>query len=124
MLKGHAKFAQRVLSRSAFDISATMRRHQLKLADRQCRMSALSLSLQNAITMLVTALYAADSDHEITRAAGDVICRELRRKITGGHETDEDFQITTRLGGQIADHGWSELRDVTSGKILMPYHKN
>ncbi|MGI9471846.1 MAG: acyl-CoA dehydrogenase family protein [Rubripirellula sp.] len=123
-LKRHANFAQNVLSKSAFEISATMRHHQLKLADRQCRMSALSSKLQNAITMLVTALYAADSEDGITRAAGDVACRELRRKITGGHESDDDFRKSTRLGGQIADEGWRELRNVTSGEILMPYHKN
>ena len=123
-LRSHAKFAQRTLSKAALEVSGTMRRHQLKLADRQCRMSALSSKLQNAITMLVTALYAADSEDEITRTAGEVICRDLRRKIVGGHETDEDYRVVTRLGGQIADEGWRELRDVTSGEILMPYRKN
>lgn len=123
-LRDHAKFAQKTLSKAALEVSGTMRRHQLKLADRQCRMSALSSKLQNAVAMLVTALYAADSEDEITRTAGQVVCRELRRKIVGGHETDEDYRIVTRLGGQIADQGWRKLRDVTAGEILMSYRKN
>ena len=120
-LKKHAAFARKVLSHSAFEVSGTMRKHQLKLADRQCRMSQLSSTQQHALVMLVTSLYAADSDDPTTRMAGEVICSELRRKITGGHDTDRDFRRVTELGVKIADEGWSELRDVTSGEILMPY---
>ena len=60
-LAKHARFAQKLLSRSGFQISATMRKHQLKLADRQCRMSAMSSTLQDAVVILVTSLYAANS---------------------------------------------------------------
>ena len=120
-LRKHALFAQKLLSKSAFDVSGTMRKHQLKLADRQCRMSQLSSDQQNAMVMLVTSLYAADSSDPVTQAAAEVVCGELRRKITGQRETDADFRVVTKLGGQIADEGWEELRDVTSGEILMPY---
>ena len=120
-LRSHAKRGQSVLSRSEFMISATMRRHQLKLADRQCQLSAISLALQNAIVMLVTALYAAESDDPITIEAADTICRELDRKIRGGVPGEADFRQVTRLGEQIAAEGWSELRDVAGGDILMPY---
>ncbi|MFK8110878.1 MAG: acyl-CoA dehydrogenase family protein [Rubripirellula sp.] len=123
-LRKEAWFAQKLLSRSGFDISSTMRTHQLKLADRQCRMSQISSKLQNAIVMLVTSLYAADSGDPITEAAGLTVCRELRRKITGEHETDRDFRQVTELGALIAEGDWSELRDVTSGEILMPYKQN
>jgi hypothetical protein len=100
-----------------------MRKHQLKLADRQCRMSEISSTLQNAIVILVTSLYAADSSDPTTQAAADAICRELRCKITGDKASDRDFRQVTGLGAQIADHGWGELRDVTSGEILMPYKR-
>jgi len=122
-LRHHAKFAQRILSKSAFEISGTMRHHQLKLADRQCRMSALSAYLQNAITILVTALYASDSEDPLTQQAADVLCGELTRKITGGAESDADYRRVTELGRTIADQGWNELKDVASGDILMPYGK-
>jgi hypothetical protein len=109
------------LARSEFLISGTMRRHQLKLADRQCCMSAISLSLQNAIVMLVTSLYAAESGDPITIAAADTICRELDRKISGGLPSEDDFRQVTELGGLIATAGWEELSDVCGGEILMPY---
>ena len=106
------------------EISGTMRKHQLKLADRQCRMSVISATLQNAIVMLVTSLYAAESTDPITIAAADAVCRHLRREITGEQAGDRDFRQVTQLGGQIAEQGWGELRDVTSGEILMPYKRD
>lgn len=120
-LQRHAKFAQRLLSKSKFMISGAMRKHQLKLADRQCRMSVISSTLQDAIVMLVTSLHAAKSSDPIVHEAAEAMCRELRRKITGGKPTDGDFRQVTRLGGMIADEGWAELKDVQAGEILMPY---
>lgn len=120
-LNQHIKFAQRYLSGSGMVISGTMRKHQLKLADRQCRMSALSLKVQNAVTILVTALYAAHQNDPVTRGAADVVCRELKRRITGAQCSDEDFRRVTSLGALIADQGWSELRGVESGEILQSY---
>ena len=102
-------------------ISGTMRRHQLKLAERQCQMSAISMILQNAIVMLVTSLHAAQSKDPITVEAADAICRELARKIHGGLSTESDFRQLTKLGERIVEEGWGELRDVRAGGILMPY---
>jgi hypothetical protein len=98
-----------------------MRKFQLKLADRQCRMSAMSSTVQDAVVMLVTSLYAANSEDQTTRAAADAVCRELRRRITGQAPSDQDFRQVTRLGRTIADDGWSQLGDIRSGEILMPY---
>ena len=120
-LRAHATTAQRMLSRSAMMISGTMRKHQLKVPDRQCRMSLISATLQNSLVMLVTSLYAAKSQDPLTRAAGDAICRELQQQITGQRPTDRDFRQVTQLGAEIADNGWGELRGITSGEILMPY---
>ena len=58
-LRQHAEFAIHQLQHGRFEISATMRKHQLKLADRQCRMAALSQELQDAVVMLCTSLYAS-----------------------------------------------------------------
>jgi len=123
-LARHALFAQELLSRSAFQISGTMRAHQLKLADRQCRMSAMSLRLQNAIVMLVTSLYAGRSGDPITEAAGIAVCSELRRRLTGKAESDADFRHMTKLGEMIAENGWSELKGVSSSPIMMPYDQS
>ena len=81
-LRKHAEFAAQWLGRSRMEVSGTMRRHQLGLADRQCRMSELSQRVQDAITILCTALYAARSQEEIVRTAADVICQDLTRNLT------------------------------------------
>lgn len=120
-LTAHARFAQRVLSKSGFKISATMRKFQLKLADRQCRMSALSATVQDAVVMLVTSLYAANSADETTRAAADAVCQELKRRITGGLVSDGEFRRVTKLGAMIVNEGWSQLNDIMADEILMPY---
>ncbi len=120
-LVSHQKFAQRWLSRAGLQISNTMRKHQLKLADRQCRMSTLSSSVQDAVVMLVTSLYGARSGDPITRAAADSVCRELRRRMTGEAPSDNDFRQITSVGTSIANDGWNELGGVSVSKIMMPY---
>ena len=55
----HAEFAAGWLQRSPLVIDGVMRKHQLALADRQCRMSDLSQQIQDAVTILCTSLYAA-----------------------------------------------------------------
>ncbi len=121
VLRAHVRYAQRLLSGSGLTISGTMRKHQLKLADRQCRMSELSTTLQNAVVILVTSLYAARSKDPITIAAADVVCRDLRRKIDGEAISDRDFRSLTELGAKIAESGWDELSGVGVSKIMMPY---
>lgn len=120
-LNVHIDFSKQFLSRGGMVISAAMRKFQLKLADRQCRMSALSFQIQNAVTMLVTAQYAASQNDPVTRAAADAVCRELKRRIVGGHPTDSDFRQVTQLGATIAEDGWNEIAGVASSAILQSY---
>ena len=58
-LRTHAEFATDWLQRSPLVIDGVMRKHQLALADRQCRMAYLSQQIQDAVTILCTSLYAA-----------------------------------------------------------------
>lgn len=120
-LRRHAEFARGYLSDAAFEISGLMRRHQLKLADRQCSMAALSARVQDAVTMLVTSLYGARHECDITRKAAEVLCTHLRHRIEGSLPTEKDFRAVTELGGAIADDGWAALHDVDSEEILMKY---
>lgn len=120
-LRRHADFARDYLSGSCFSISGLMRKHQLKLADRQCSMSQLSSRVQDAVVMLVTSLYGAKHDCEVTRMAADVLCDSLRRRITGGHASDRDIRRTTELGAAIADGGWAALHDVEVDPVLQSY---
>jgi hypothetical protein len=120
-LRRHAEYASGFLSNSCFDISAMMRTYQLKLADRQCRMAQASARVQNAVIMLVTSLYGAQSDCEIARAAADVLCTQLTHRIQGTLPSDKDFRKVTQLGATIANDGWSALHDAQKDEILMKY---
>ncbi|MEM7475095.1 MAG: acyl-CoA dehydrogenase family protein [Planctomycetota bacterium] len=120
-LRKAAASACEFLTGQCFDISAAMRTHQLKLADRQCSMNFLSKRIQDAVVMLTTALYASKSRDEVTRLAGEVVCAELRRSLTGEHPSNSEFRKVTDLGGLISDQGWQEIEGVDAESILMRY---
>jgi len=120
-LKAHAEFAAERLQRSALEISDTMSKYQLKLADRQCRMAELSSRVQDYVTILCTSLYAARQTDEIVRKAADCLCQELTRKLTGKRPSDRYFRALTELGKAIADGGFSAITGLSPDEILMPY---
>src|SRR4030095_10901316 len=76
-LRKHANAAIRGLQSLPREISAALRKHQLKLADRQCRMSELSARVQKLVVMLATSLYAAKQSDEVVQAAAGGVCQEL-----------------------------------------------
>jgi len=122
-LKAYAQWAAKKLQQSPLDISGAMRTHQLKLADRQCRMAHLSHRIQSMIVMLATSLYAARSNDEIVREAALVMCSDLKRELTGRQPTDKEFRAVTSLGSKIVDGGFKSLSgiddDITD--IMMKY---
>ena len=122
-LQEHVSFATTQLPRAAREISGMMRKHQLKLADRQCRMSEMSSRVQKLVVMLCTALYGADQEDEIVRAAADVLCQDLRRELTGERPTDRYYRQVTRLGESIVDGGFRSIASLQAEEILMPYEK-
>ncbi|HEY4313284.1 MAG TPA: acyl-CoA dehydrogenase family protein [Pirellulales bacterium] len=123
-LRKHAEFAAQWLGRSRMEVSGTMRRHQLGLADRQCRMSELSQRVQDAITILCTALYAARSQDEIVRSAADIVCQDLTRKLTREPVSDRYFRTVTKLGKAIANGEFKSIAGLPEAEILMPYKKD
>ncbi len=120
-LRGYAEFAAQQLQRGRLEVSSAMRRHQLALADRQCRMSQLSHRLQTAICMLCTSLYAARQEDEIIRQAAEVMCRELQAQLTGEALGDRDFRAQRKLGEAVAEGGFSSIANLHPDEILMPY---
>lgn len=120
-LRGHAEFAANWLQKSSLHISGVMRKYQLKLADRQCRMAELSGRIQLATVILVTSLYAAKQPNGIVREAAATVCQELRRRMLGGLPSDRYFKDVTRLGAKIADEGFPELDQTPQAPIMMSY---
>ena len=122
-LRKHAEFASEGLQRSALEISKSMQKHQLKLADRQCRMVELSQRVQNLVTMLCASLYGARHEDEVVRQAVDVLCRDLTQKITGARPSDRDYRATTQLGETIAEGGFHSIAGLRPDEILMAYQQ-
>jgi len=120
-LRRHAEFACDALPRMATEISGTMFKFQLALADRQCRMAELSLRCQDLITMLCTSLYGARSADERVVQAADLLCQELTAKFTGRRATNGYFRQVTALGATIADGGFPGLEGIDAGEIMMGY---
>lgn len=120
-LQKHVDFALSMFSKFPTEISGAMRKHQLKLPDRQCRMAELSKRVQDAVTILVTALWANQKKNEIATASADVMCRELQRKLTGKRPDDRDFRDASNLADLILDGGFEELSDIPEEEIMMKY---
>lgn len=120
-LKAHAEFAAQWLHRSSLLISGVMRKYQLKLADRQCRMAELSGRIQLANVILVTALYAGRQSNEVVRAAAAAVCLELRRRMLGGLTSDRYFKDVTKLGRTIAEQGFPDLNQTPQAPVMMSY---
>ena len=111
----HANFAIKGLQKSGREISGLMRRHQLRLADRQCRMSILSRKIQNLMTMMATICYAFAKADYLTAQIADVSCENLKNKITGKHLTDSQIRKSVSLGEKLC------CDQVSQKSILMTY---
>jgi alkylation response protein AidB-like acyl-CoA dehydrogenase len=122
-LRAHAEFACERLQRMALEISGTMSRFQLKLADRQCRMAELSLRCQDVITMLTTSLYGARSDDQIVQDAADLLCENLHQKLLGRRPSNYYFRRITALGAAIAEGQFRSLAGIEAEPILMSYEQ-
>jgi hypothetical protein len=98
-----------------------MFKHQLRLADRQCRIAELSQRLQDAVVILATSLWAGRQSSEVVRTAADILCQDLTRRITGKRPSDAYFRAATKLGETIASGGFEAIAGIEAGEILMPY---
>jgi alkylation response protein AidB-like acyl-CoA dehydrogenase len=120
-LAGHVHFAIQQFRRFPLEISAVMTRHQLKLADRQCRMAELSQRVQDTVTMVVAALWADRQPSEVTKSAADILCQDLQRKLTGARPSDRYFRDVGNLADQVIAGGFDELASVPRAEIMMKY---
>lgn len=120
-LRQQAEFAIDFLHRSALEISATMRKHQLKLADRQCRMVELSRRIQMAVVILCTCLYAGRQSDERIRRAGEIHAAQLSDTLQGRRPSDAFLRRITALGADLVDQGLPGSGEILTPPILMPY---
>ncbi len=122
-LQEHVDFAAEMLSNLPLELSEAMVKHQLKLADRQCRIAYLSQRVQDTITILVTALWAKRQNDEVIEAAADIVCQDLTRKLTGAHPSDTYFKKTSKLADMIIEGRYKPIEGIDRADILLPYSK-
>jgi len=122
-LAAHAEWAVAALRHAPLEVSGAMRKYQLSLADRQCRMADLSARVQEMIVILTTALHAAGQDDELVRAAADVFCQERIDRLEGRRPSDRFFKSITGLGKAVAEGGFEAIAGIPGGEILMPYEQ-
>ncbi len=120
-LQGHVDFALEAFAKSRKEISGTMVKHQVKLADRQCRIAELSQRVQDVVTLLVTALWAHQRKSETTTMAADLLCQDLRRKLSGQRPSDAYFKQVSQLADAVESGGFEEITGVPRGEILQKY---
>src|SRR5262249_29384440 len=96
-------------------------KHQLQLADRQCRMAELSQRIQDVVTILVTALWGHRQKDEVAVGAADLLCQDLTRKLNGDRPSDRYFRTANDLAQKVLDGGFELLAGVPRGDILMKY---
>ncbi len=120
-LADHLAFALTQCQQQPGELSAALRKHQLKLADRQCRMAELSQRVQDTITMLVTIQWAHGQNKPIAVAAADILCQDLRRKLTGARPSDRYFRDVQELADMVYAGGFEELAGIERQEILMKY---
>jgi alkylation response protein AidB-like acyl-CoA dehydrogenase len=122
-LAEHVRFALESFQRAPLELSGAMSKHQLKLADRQCRMAELSQRVQDTVVILVTALWGHQQGKELAIAAADILCQDLRRKLTGKRPSDSYFRDVGQLADRIIAGGFDELAGVPGAEILMKYEQ-
>jgi alkylation response protein AidB-like acyl-CoA dehydrogenase len=120
-LAEHLEFGLGQFQRFPLELSGAMSKHQLKLADRQCRMAELSQRVQETVVLLVTALWAHQQPGEVARLAADILAQDLRRKLTGKRPSDSYFRAAGQLADRILAGGFDELSSVPQAEILMRY---
>ena len=120
-LQAHVDFALGMFGTLRKEVALAMEKHQLKLADRQCRIAELSQRLQDNVTILVTALWAPHQKNEVATAAADLLCQDLQRKLTGQRPPDRYFKETSALADMILTGGFTALTGVPREEILMKY---
>jgi alkylation response protein AidB-like acyl-CoA dehydrogenase len=121
VLQRHVDFALGMFGELRKEISGAMVKHQLKLADRQCRMAELSQRVQDVVVILVTALWANARRNEATVMAADILCQDLQRRLTGARPTDAYFKAAGQLADAVLAGGFEELAGVPRQEIMMKY---
>ena len=123
VLQKHLDFAEALLPKLAKEVSAAMLQHGAKLGERQNLLIRLSQRIQDALIIIITAGHADASGSEATIAAADILCRDLRRRLTGSQADESYDRACVRLAELIKAGKFSELEGAAETPIFRAYEK-
>jgi alkylation response protein AidB-like acyl-CoA dehydrogenase len=122
-LQEHVKFAEALLPKLSKEVSAAMMKHGAKLGDRQNVLIRLSQRVQDALIIVITAGHADKTGDEATIAAADILCRDLRRRLTGAAADECYDRACVRLAELVTAGKFSELEGAAETPIFRAYEK-
>ncbi|MBY0358515.1 MAG: acyl-CoA dehydrogenase family protein [Candidatus Obscuribacterales bacterium] len=123
-LQGHVDFALKLFTELSSELSGAMVKHQLKLADRQCRIAHLSTRVQKTLTILVTAMHGHQKGDEVTLRAADILCQDLRRELSGEQPSDAYFKACSDLADLIVAGRMTQLEGIPSTQVMQSYKQD
>jgi hypothetical protein len=82
-------------------------------------MAELSQRVQDTIVMIVTLMWAHGQKKDIAITSADILCQDMRRKLTGERPTDKYFRDAGELADRIIAGGWEELAGVPVQEVMM-----
>jgi hypothetical protein len=77
--------------------------------------------VQDAVVIVVTALWGHRQKDEAAVGAADILCQDLRRKLTGKRPSDSYFKDANKLADVILAGGFEALAGVPRAEIMMKY---
>lgn len=120
-LQSHVNFALREARKLAVELTYYMVKHQVKLADRQPRMVALSKKSLFATVMMVTAMHAHKKGDKVSIDAADILCQTMKHKITGELPSDAFFYDCDKMAEQVIAGDMAQLEGTIEAPIVHPY---
>ena len=100
-LRGHARSARRLLTRSAVRIDRAIRRHGRGLAERQLEVGGLAAEVRELASVLAVAHHADAAGDEATVEAAECWCRLALARSRGRAVTAADHAALAALGRGI-----------------------
>lgn len=122
-LQAHVNFALKTFTGLTTELSDAMMKYQVKLADEQCVIAHLSQRTQDALIILVTAMHAHSKGDEVTVRAADILCQDLRRKLTGEQPTGAYFKACSKLAKLVIEGRMTQLNGVPETAVMRTYQQ-
>ena len=69
----------------------------------------------------VTAMWAHGQQKPLRIAAADILCQDLRRKLTGERPSDSYFRDASALADRVTAGEFTEIAEVPQEEMLMRY---